>query len=241
MNVTTAKRRRPSSIVNAAKNLRVLSWNIRSLRSDRSAVIEVLQRFSPDVALLQETPRFLRARSKLAALARESGLVVAQGTGVEVAVLSSLRMNVHGGATVRLSGTPRQHRRWVALSSMSLGERRLVTVSVHLGLDAVERRQHATQIRSAIQAMSVPDAVIGADLNETDDGQAWQILSAGLSDPASKRQTPTFPADRPQKRIDAILLPGTWQTRLVPSDEVDGDALVLRASDHRPVVVDVMG
>ena len=57
--------------------LRLMTWNVRSLRDDREAVIRVLEKAAPDVLFVQEAPRFLRAQSKLAALARQAGLVVA--------------------------------------------------------------------------------------------------------------------------------------------------------------------
>ena len=57
--------------------LRLLSYNVRSLRDDRHAVAAVIRSVRPDVVAVQEAPRFLRWRSKRAALARESVLVVA--------------------------------------------------------------------------------------------------------------------------------------------------------------------
>ena len=59
--------------------LRLMSWNVRSLRDDRRAVVTVIKECGPDVLFVQEAPRFLRAQTTLAALARESGLVVAAG------------------------------------------------------------------------------------------------------------------------------------------------------------------
>ena len=78
--------------------LRLMTWNVRSLRDDRSSVVRVIQRCAPDVLFVQEAPRFFRARSKLAALARESGMVVACGgrpaAGVAILVDAPL---VHEG------------------------------------------------------------------------------------------------------------------------------------------------
>ena len=75
--------------------LRLMTWNVRSLRDDRDAVVGVLRRAAPDVLFVQEAPRFFRARSKLAALARESDLVVVCGgqPAAGVAILSNLRMS----------------------------------------------------------------------------------------------------------------------------------------------------
>ena len=62
-----------------AATLRVLSYNVRSLRDDADAVASVIRSCEPDVVCIQEAPRFLRWRSKCAALARTSGMFVVTG------------------------------------------------------------------------------------------------------------------------------------------------------------------
>src|SRR4051794_41300058 len=57
--------------------LRLLSYNVRSLRDDAEAVAAVIGACRPDVVAVQEAPRVLRWRAKRAALARESGVLVA--------------------------------------------------------------------------------------------------------------------------------------------------------------------
>src|SRR4051812_20005174 len=59
--------------------LRLLSYNVRSLRDDAVAVGAVIRACEPDVVAVQEAPRFLRWRSKRAAMARRCGMVVATG------------------------------------------------------------------------------------------------------------------------------------------------------------------
>jgi hypothetical protein len=59
--------------------VRVLTWNIGSLREDPAAVARVVRSASPDIALIQGAPRVWRWRSACARLARESGLVVVTG------------------------------------------------------------------------------------------------------------------------------------------------------------------
>ncbi len=59
--------------------LRLLTYNVRSMRDDRAAVARVIRSAEPDVVCVQEAPRFLRWRSTCAALARTSGLVVVGG------------------------------------------------------------------------------------------------------------------------------------------------------------------
>jgi endonuclease/exonuclease/phosphatase family metal-dependent hydrolase len=43
--------------------LRVLTWNVRSLRDDVEAIGEVVRGCEPDVVAVQEAPRFARWRS----------------------------------------------------------------------------------------------------------------------------------------------------------------------------------
>jgi len=73
--------------------LRLLSYNVRSLRDDADAVGDVIRGCAVDVVAVQEAPRFLRWRSKRAALARKSGLVVASAHRPGgLTVLTSMRL-----------------------------------------------------------------------------------------------------------------------------------------------------
>jgi endonuclease/exonuclease/phosphatase family metal-dependent hydrolase len=218
-----------------------MTWNLRSLRDDREAAIRVLRDCSPDVLCVQEAPRFLRARSRLAALARESGLVVAAGARpvAGVAVLTTMRVDVDAPRSVLLSKTPGLHRRAVALAGARVDERHFLAVSVHLGLREEERRQHADQILTAIGAQELP-AVVAGDFNESPDGPARGKLSQNRRD-AGRESGATFPAKRPSRRIDTIMVPVDWQVSVVSCDEICDESDLLVASDHRPVVVDVVG
>src|SRR3954447_8573050 len=69
--------RAPRSGVPVMAELRLLTYNVRSLRDDADAVAAVIRACEPDVVAVQEAPRHLRWRSKRAALARRSGLLVA--------------------------------------------------------------------------------------------------------------------------------------------------------------------
>lgn len=44
--------------------IRVLSYNIRSLRDDTDALARVIKACAPDLVLLQEAPRFFRWRDR---------------------------------------------------------------------------------------------------------------------------------------------------------------------------------
>ena len=59
--------------------VRVLSYNIRSMRDDTGALARVISACAPDLVLVQEAPRFFRWRKKLARLAAASGQVILSG------------------------------------------------------------------------------------------------------------------------------------------------------------------
>ena len=220
--------------------LRLMTWNLRSLRDDRSAVIEALKRISPDVLFVQETPRFFRAGSKLAALGRESGLVVACRGGAGVGLLTSMRVDVDLSLSTSLPRTRGLHQRALALACLHVGGRRCVAASTHLGLDKTERLRHATIIRDLLDVEPQLPLVLGGDMNETSAADAWQLLAANRADTGAPNDWPTFPAREPKKRIDTIFVPADWRTVSVSPTEIVDDALLVRATDHRPAIVDVV-
>lgn len=76
--------------------IRVLSYNIRSMRDDEDALARVIRACEPDLVFIQEAPRFFRWRKHAARLAAKSELVVLTG-GAPAAgplLLCSLRATV---------------------------------------------------------------------------------------------------------------------------------------------------
>ncbi|MEO8107935.1 MAG: endonuclease/exonuclease/phosphatase family protein [Actinomycetes bacterium] len=222
------------------RSLRLMSWNVRSLRDDRDAVVRVIRECAPDVLFVQEAPRFLRAQSKLAALAREAGLVVAAGgrPAAGVALLTTLRVDVDEPVSHRLSKRPHLHQRGLAAARLTLGGRCFTAGSVHLGLDSVERGQHVAEIEGLL---GPAPSVVAGDLNETPAGLAWQALAAGRTDPYAASNLPTFSTSNPRRRIDAILVPAPWVAEPISPLEIVDESVLVRATDHRPVIVDVLG
>jgi endonuclease/exonuclease/phosphatase family metal-dependent hydrolase len=217
-----------------------MSWNVRSLRDDRDAIIRMLVAFRPDVLFVQEAPRFLRAQSRLAALAREADLVVASGgrPAAGVALLTTLRMDVTASESHLLSRTRGLHQRGLAVADLRLGSREFTAASLHLGLNADERARHASEIEPLTGR---GDVVFGGDFNEAPDGAAWQRLVQGRRDVGADLDERTFPASRPRHRIDAILVPDDWAATAISPLEMVDESDLLVATDHRPVIVDVMG
>ncbi len=125
--------------------IRVLSYNIRSMRDDTDALARVITACAPDLVLIQEAPRFFRWRKKLARLADASGLVILSGgaTAAGPALLCSLRATVERTEDVLLPLTPGLHRRGFATAVVRFGGARLGVLSCHLSLQKDERHEQA--------------------------------------------------------------------------------------------------
>ncbi len=102
--------------------LRLLSYNIRSMRDDTDALRRVIRSAEADVVCIQESPRFLRWRSKFAALGRTTGLVTVGGgrpSGANL-ILSSLGVDFVSTQDVAFSRDPRLHRRGTTIAVLRL-------------------------------------------------------------------------------------------------------------------------
>ena len=223
-----------------SRPLRLMTWNVRSLRDDRGAVIGAIRACAPDVLFVQEAPRFLRAQSKLAALAREAGLVVAAGgrPAAGVALLTTLRVDVDRPRDHLLSRTPRLHQRGLAVAQLTLGDLSFTAASLHMSLDASERRRHASEIE---QILGNGPAVLAGDFNERSTGPVWQALAAGRTDVGAAADLATFSTANPRRRIDTIMVPADWRVTPVSPLEILHESNLVAATDHRPVIADVVG
>jgi endonuclease/exonuclease/phosphatase family metal-dependent hydrolase len=224
--------------------IRVLSYNIRSMRDDTDALARVIRACEPDLVLIQEAPRFFRWRKKLARLARESGLVVVTGgaTTTGPAILSSLRASVERTEDILLPPTPGLHRRGFATAVVRFAGTRLGVLSCHLSLQKDERYDQAGMLLDRLAGMGVEHVIVGGDLNERPDGPAFRRLTDTLTDcraasPWGGEHTWT-PAD-PYQRIDAIFATEGIEVLGcgVPFEHPGvTDADLRAATDHLPVL-----
>jgi endonuclease/exonuclease/phosphatase family metal-dependent hydrolase len=77
--------------------------------------------------------------------------------------------------------------------------------------------------------------LVGGDLNEKPGGPSWRALrEAGYVDYGSQAW-PTYPADHPEKRIDALLVRGGAPV-VHHGDPGVEERLQAQASDHRAVL-----
>ncbi|MFD9564536.1 endonuclease/exonuclease/phosphatase family protein [Streptomyces sp. NPDC059994] len=229
---------------NGSAVIRVLSYNIRSMRDDNAALARVIRACDPDLVLIQEAPRFFRWRKAAARLAAACDLVVLSGgaTAAGPLLLCSLRATVERTEDVLLPLTPGLHRRGFASAVVRVGGARLSVLSCHLSLQADERDAQAGMLLDHLAALDVPHAVAGGDLNDRPDGRAFRRLANALQDcwavrPWGTEHTST-PAD-PHQRIDAIFVTEGVEVLGcgVPTGLAGVTAGDLRgATDHLPVL-----
>jgi endonuclease/exonuclease/phosphatase family metal-dependent hydrolase len=220
--------------------MRVLTYNVRSLRDDGAAVARVIRACRPDVVTVQEAPRFFRWRSKAAALARRSGLVVVGGGRPAAAnlLLSSLSVEVESMRDVLFSKDVGRHQRGAALAVLRLGGARIAVAGTHLDLAEAPRLRHIAELEGALVGLvprSVPTVVAG-DVNDRPGSPAWNLLTERRLDAVPSGDGFTYSATNPQRRIDAVFADPALH---VLSAEVVDSPDVRIASDHRPVLVEL--
>lgn len=231
--------------------LRVLTYNLHDLKDDVDAVARVVRALEPDVACLQEVPRWFLGGHRVGALADAVQMLWsggAESTG-GTAVLTSLRIDQRASGAGRLPVVGwLTRRRGYATAVVGVPGGPSVTVaSVHLSLDPDERRRHARVVLGALRSFGPAPYVVAGDLNEGPDGPAWAEFADLVRDPvvageAGGAAAATFPARSPRHRIDAVLVSAGVVVESFrvpgPDDGVDAVDLAL-ASDHLPVVADL--
>ncbi|MHA3704510.1 endonuclease/exonuclease/phosphatase family protein [Jatrophihabitans sp. YIM 134969] len=228
-------------------DLRVMSYNVRSLRDDPAAIGRVMRDARPDVVIVQEAPRFARWRSHAASIARRAGLVVVTGgrTAAGNLLLCDLKVEVERAEDVLLSPQRRPdggrlHQRGLALAALRIGGTRFVVGGTHLDLDEAARLRHADEIRGIVQrfAPGLP-SIVGGDTNDRPGSALFAALGDGATDvwaAVGEGDGHTFRATAPDRRIDAVFVsPGIIPVTARVVDSPD----VLVGSDHRPLVVDL--
>lgn len=223
----------------AVTSLRVMSYNLQRLTADPRAAVAVVRAADPDVLGVQEPPRTAWGRARLRRFARAAGLqVVLAGRGARTtALLAAPRLGPADDVEVlrlRWRGTRLVRRWWARRGVVVASFAGLRVVVVHLALDPAERLRHADEILDHLAGRPGPTVLLG-DLNEPPSGPVWARFAPALSD-ADPTGDLTFPAHRPQHRIDAVLVSPdvTVRSFRVPTGEAER-----RGSDHLPVVADV--
>jgi endonuclease/exonuclease/phosphatase family metal-dependent hydrolase len=227
----------------AVTRLRVLTYNVRSMRDDRAALGRVIRSAAPDVVLVQESPRFARWRSLCAQLARRANLVVVTGgryAGSNL-VLSTLAVDVESTADVLFSRDVFLHRRGTAIAVLSKDGARFAVAGIHLDLEQSARLRHVAELDTAIEhnvPAHVPTIVAG-DVNDRPGSAVWQALAEQRTDAFAAAGTGagfTSTAADPHQIIDGIFVDP--RISVVDARVLDGPDVAV-ASDHRPLLAEL--
>lgn len=220
-----------------AVRLRVVSYNVHGLRDDGAAVARVLRDLDPDVAFVQELPRYVLWRGRAASFARRADLLYAAGGGTTggTALFTAVRVDLREVQEHRLRRTPGLTRRGLVLARLEKDGVAFGAGSLHLGLDAGERARHLTDITGLVNRLGLPAMVLGGDVNEGSTAPTWTRLASQYTDAGADDPTPTFPVVRPQHRIDGLFVRGAEVTSYRVVDTPDARV----ASDHFPVVAEL--
>ncbi|AEB46493.1 MULTISPECIES: endonuclease/exonuclease/phosphatase family protein [Micromonospora] len=222
--------------------LRVVSYNVHGQRDDVAALATVVRQLAPDVLIVQEGPRRFGWRAKSATLAASFGLVVAAGglPALGNLLLVSLRVRVTGVRHQRFPLTPGRHMRGAAYADCVVGgPARFTVAGSHLATDPVERPDQAKLFKRELDVAPLP-VIAAADLNEEPDGPAWCTVAHGLTDAAvaaDRADRLTYSCADPRRRIDGVFVDP--RITVVDYDVLD-TPLSRRASDHFPIVVDLL-
>ena len=231
------------------ETVRVLSYNIRSLRDDRTALARVVRACDPDLVCVQESPRFWFPRPQAAWLARSTGLYVLSGgpSASGPLLLGRLRAVPQSVHDVLLPRTPGLHQRGFASTVLRLGRAAPFSLtSCHLSLQAAERfeqcrllLEHLDQVRAATGAKY---SVVGGDFNEHPGDPGWELLAGRMQDgwaTAPWGSEYTSVPERPYQRLDAVFgSPGVELLSCGVPDRLTGvrSSDLLAATDHLPVL-----
>jgi endonuclease/exonuclease/phosphatase family metal-dependent hydrolase len=239
--------------------LRVMSYNIRSGNGDLDGTAAAIRALAPDIVALQEVDVHWAARSKFvdqaSALGERLGMQVrfapiyqlpGESTGEPmrefgVALLSRYPIVRSRNDTLTRLSTQQQNPVPAPMpglleATIDVQGTSVRVFNTHLDYrsDPHVRQQQVTEMLAHIGAPTVPTLVFG-DMNAEPDAPELQPLLHRLRDAWLAMDGPgfTYPADAPAKRIDYVLLSPRFRVR-------SASVPATRASDHRPVVVDLV-
>jgi endonuclease/exonuclease/phosphatase family metal-dependent hydrolase len=226
------------------RRVRLLSYNLRSLRDDRHALARVIRACEPDLVCVQESPRYWRPEGQATSLARRTGTVILAGGGRTAAgplLLGGPAVEVLATRDRLLPKTRGLHARGFATALVRVGgSAPFAVTSCHLSLDPDERYRQF----GLLPAQSDPGehAVIAGDFNEHPEDPGWRRLAATFRDghvAAPWGGTFTSRPGDPYQRLDAVFVtPGIRVLACGVPHGLPGvtAADLLAATDHLPVL-----
>jgi len=232
-------------------DIRIMTYNIRhGLGMDRVLDLErtaaVINHYHPDLLILNEVDQGT-ARSggifDADSLAKLTGLNATFGRSIDYdggeygnAILSAQLPDT--AWIIDLAVDSLAEGRTALVVQLVIEGKRVLAVGTHLGLQPAER---TAQINRLLQA--IPDSVrvlLAGDFNLEPSSPNYTRLTQRFVDSWSNQpEAPplTFPADKPERRIDYIFHSEGFECR---STHDPTEILVSTASDHRPVIADLV-
>jgi endonuclease/exonuclease/phosphatase family metal-dependent hydrolase len=235
------------------RTLRVMTYNIHITQGmdkkfDAERIADVIKKADVDVVAIQEVDIGARRSGKVdqrAELARLTGMHAVFGKGRDFdggeygqVILS--RQPIQEMVVHKLPGDSDQEQRVALVSTIKqpkpLPDLVFVATHIHHANEPHRLRQIAEINRLLKDQMGKPSpaVLLLGDLNATPDSEVMKRMSELWVD-ATKDIGFSFPADKPDRKIDYVLLPKGHQWEIVSAHVIDEPV----ASDHRPVVVEL--
>jgi endonuclease/exonuclease/phosphatase family metal-dependent hydrolase len=212
--------------------IRAATWNVRGIRAGVDAVAALIREQEVEVLLVQESGPRRRLRSLGATLGMEVAAdpFAFPRRRAKDAVLVRPPRRIRSHRQIRFRGASLLYPRGALIARLD----DLTVMSVHLGLNGAERRDHVAQLLAVLRDEPGP-ILLGGDLN----ANPWDPAVAGIADAypdvwaaVGVGDGPTMPAADPKARIDFLFAGPAVQplrVRTVPTT----------ASDHLMVVADL--
>lgn len=237
--------------------LRVMTYNVHGCRGidgiiSPHRIAEVIAAAKPDIAALQELDV---GRPRSGGLDQAES--IAQYLGMDVHFSPAMRVleEQYGDAIltrwpsrlVKAAALPMPRSLWpleprgALWSEISIRGVPVQMLTTHLGLRSRERRMQADTLAGA-EWLSHPDCkapiVLAGDFNFRSRSRAYATIAARLTDAhAAISPQPTFPSRFPRLRLDYVFASSAIG---ITGAECIRNALTRVASDHLPVVVDLL-
>jgi endonuclease/exonuclease/phosphatase family metal-dependent hydrolase len=236
------------------RTLRVMTYNIHigkgiDGKADLARIANVIKEADADVVALQEvdvrTRRSGTDLHQLEELVKLTGLHGRFGKARDFdggeygqAILS--RQPIENLEVHKLPGADAQEERIALLTTIKqprpLPDLLFVATHLHHVAEHFRMPQAAEINRVLKEPIARGDAavILLGDLNAKPDGEVMRMMRQTWDDTGDPAKL-TFPADKPDRNIDYVLLPKGHMWEVVSSQVIDEPV----ASDHRPVVVEL--
>jgi vancomycin resistance protein VanJ len=230
-------------------DLRVMTWNVRALTFDPGGILAAIRREDPDVLLLQEatkddgpdpipwlTRRLPGWRSVQASeVAILSPHPLGPGRAFSIGPAGSHRLALRASARVRGRRVEFITVHYSTALPRPLRERIWHHPRHHMQVAATVRIEQTANLAAAVRKARRP-LIVGGDFNSPPGSHAYKTLDDLLGSAFAAGGSGfgwTFPARRPLLRIDHLFVSGELMV-------LNCRVLSTRASDHRPVVADLV-